>query len=94
MRRFATKGTRNDLIVCAQLLRAAQVEEDRKALLNGFDQAFKGRPLPSLPEELVSALSQAGQSSAVSRFVAVNPARSRTFSPSSEMRTHGMKSVL
>src|SRR5439155_19938429 len=49
MRRFATKGTRADLLVCAQLLNAAPTDEHRKLLLTGFEEACKGRALPPLP---------------------------------------------
>ena len=63
MRRFAAKGSRADLLVCARLLRAAPAEEHRKILVEGFEQAFKGRSLPALPDELVTALAEAGQNS-------------------------------
>lgn len=63
IRRFAAKGTRADLLVCAQLLRAAPTDEHRKLLLDGFEEAFQGRAVPPLPEELVAALDDAGQSS-------------------------------
>ena len=68
MRRFAAKGARVDLLVCAQLLREASTDEHRKLLLAGFEEAFKGRALPPLPDELASALEQAGQSSPLLRL--------------------------
>ena len=60
MRRFAMKGTRGDLLVCAQLLRSAPGDEHRKLLLSAFEEAFKGRAMPLLPAELIDALAQAG----------------------------------
>jgi len=68
IRRFAAKGARADLLVCAQLLRAAPTDEHRKLLLAGFEEAFKGRALPPLPTELIAALEEAGQSSPLLRL--------------------------
>jgi len=66
-RRFASTGLRSDLLVCAQLIRAAPSGQDRKALLTGFEEAFKGQALPPLPDELTAALAEAGQTSLVLR---------------------------
>ena len=63
MRRFAEAGTRQDLVVCATLLNKAPTKEDQQSLLAGFDEAFKGRALPSLPDELVKALTDSGLAS-------------------------------
>ena len=65
VRRFATKGTRADLLVCAQLLRSAPA--NRKALLASFEEAFRGRAIPTLPSELVEALAESGQTSLLLR---------------------------
>ncbi|HUF64091.1 MAG TPA: PVC-type heme-binding CxxCH protein [Verrucomicrobiales bacterium] len=61
MRRFAASGTRQELLACAQLLDTAPNEEDRRALLEGFEEAFRGRALPPLPEELAQALAASGR---------------------------------
>ncbi|HLQ46562.1 MAG TPA: dehydrogenase, partial [Planctomycetaceae bacterium] len=60
MQRFAQGGTRNDLMICAQLLAQAPTAEHKKELLKGFEAAFKGRPLSGLPDELVKEITAAG----------------------------------
>lgn len=63
MRRFAAAGGRTDLITCAHLLQTAPAPEQRQLLMSGFEEAFKGRALPPLPEPLVEALDQHGLAS-------------------------------
>jgi putative heme-binding domain-containing protein len=63
IRRLATRATRADLLVCAQLLDAAPADEHRKLLVAGFEEAFKGRALPPLPDELIASLAASGHSS-------------------------------
>jgi putative heme-binding domain-containing protein len=58
MRRFAASETRSDLLACAKLLEIAPAGEHRRLLMSGFEEAFKGRALPPLPEPLVDALSR------------------------------------
>ncbi len=60
MQRFAQSSTRNDLMICAQLLAQAPTAEHKKELLKGFETAFKGRPLSGLPDELVAQITSAG----------------------------------
>ncbi len=60
MRRFAAAGGTADLQAAARLLGAAPDEVSRRALLEGFEQAFEGRALPVLPPALVEALVRAG----------------------------------
>ena len=60
MRRYAATGNRKDLIVCAKLLNLAPGDEQRKALMRGFEEAYQGRPLAGLPDELVEAMSKFG----------------------------------
>ena len=63
MRRYALSGSRKDLLTCADLLRLAPGPEDTKRLMGGFEAAFSGRSLPSMPAELAEALSKfAGES--------------------------------
>jgi putative heme-binding domain-containing protein len=64
MRRFAAGESRADLLVCAKLLDTAPSPEHRKLLMSGFEEAFKGRALPPLPEALVDSLSRTGLASA------------------------------
>jgi putative membrane-bound dehydrogenase-like protein len=61
MRRFADSGTRQELVACATLLRLAPTDIDRRALLTGFEEAFRGRSLPPLPDELVQGLAASGR---------------------------------
>ncbi|MBI3865179.1 MAG: c-type cytochrome, partial [Planctomycetia bacterium] len=60
MRRFASAGTRKDLLACARLLAAAPDPAAAKLLLAGFEKAFEGRSLAGLPDELVAAIGKAG----------------------------------
>lgn len=66
MRRCAAKGTRADLLACAKLLDSAPADQ-RKPLLAAFEEAFKGRALPQLPDELVASLAKAGNASVLLR---------------------------
>jgi putative heme-binding domain-containing protein len=68
MRRFAEAGTRQDLLVCTRLLAMAPSADDQRALMNGFEQAFAGRALPALPDELAAALTAGGLSSPALRL--------------------------
>ena len=74
MRRFAEAGSRQDLLVCARLLAKAPSKEDRTAALAGFEEAFKGRSLPSLPDELVTALAASGVASPALKLRQGDPA--------------------
>jgi putative heme-binding domain-containing protein len=65
MRRFAAAGTRKDLLTCASLLKLSPDAEGSKALMRGFEEAYKGRPLGSLPTELAVALTRFGGTSLV-----------------------------
>ncbi len=60
MQRFAATGQRADLMICARLLKQSPGPDQAKALMEGFEKAFAGRSLGSVPAELVQALSQAG----------------------------------
>jgi putative heme-binding domain-containing protein len=63
MRRFAAAGTRLDLITCARLLKLSPDAEQSKLLMRGFEEAYQGRPLGSLPTELAEALARFGGTS-------------------------------
>ena len=60
MRRFAAGGSRQELMACAMLLSKAPGDADRKSLMLGFEEAFKGRAIPLLPDELLKALAATG----------------------------------
>ena len=63
MRRYAQAGTRKDLLTCARLFNLAPAPEHSKALMAGFEAAFKGRPMTGLPDELVKAMARQGEAS-------------------------------
>ena len=56
MRRFAATGARTDLLACARLLDLAPGAESRRRLMRGFEEAFKGRSLTGLPDELIASM--------------------------------------
>ncbi|MGE0610463.1 MAG: c-type cytochrome, partial [Pirellulales bacterium] len=65
MRRFASTGARQDLLTCAALFDRAPDDAGGKALMQGFEEAFAGRPLANLPDELASVLDRFGGGSVV-----------------------------
>jgi len=68
MRRYASAGTRKDLLVCATLLDQSPDSATAEILLKGFEKAFEGRPLVGLPDELVAALGKVGGGSLALRL--------------------------
>ncbi|QDU82904.1 hypothetical protein Pla110_46670 [Polystyrenella longa] len=68
MRRFAQAGTRKNLITCARLFAMAPDKKGTDLLMTGFEEAFQGRSLTELPQELIDALSKAGGGSVALRF--------------------------
>ncbi len=68
MKRFALEGSRRSLTYCAELLNRAPSESSRKSLLAGFEDAFEGRAMQGLPDELVDAISRAGGGSLAMRI--------------------------
>lgn len=60
MRRFAGTGRRIDLLACAELLKLSPGPKETKQLMSGFEIAFKGRSLSTLPEELTRAMATSG----------------------------------
>ncbi|MFN0125274.1 MAG: dehydrogenase, partial [Verrucomicrobiales bacterium] len=74
MRRFAEASSRQNLLVCARLLAMAPTPDDQRALMTGFEQAFAGRALPSLPAELADALAASGLASPTLRLRQGDPA--------------------
>lgn len=73
MRRFAQAGNRSDLFACAKLLELAPSKEFTKKLLVGFEQAYQGRSLVNLPDELVRAITRTGGGSLALRLRQNNP---------------------
>lgn len=68
MRRFASAGTQKDLLNCALLLDSAPDAESAKLLLAGFEQAYEGRSLTGLPDELIASIARVGGGSLALRL--------------------------
>ena len=68
MRRYAQAGKRDNLLTCAKLLRLAPDKSHVGKLLTGFEQAFAGRSLANLPDDLVKALAERGGGSLAIRL--------------------------
>ena len=60
MRRFAATGKRDDLLTCAKLFALSPGTDQTAQLTRGFEEAYQGRPMAGLPEELLSAMERAG----------------------------------
>lgn len=73
-RRYAVEGKRADLLLCAELFRAAPSPRHASRLMLGFEEAFRGRPMTGLPEELVSVIAATGQAPLVFRLKGGDPA--------------------
>lgn len=67
MRRFAAEGHRADLLVCAQLLRLAPTPAHTVHLMKGFEEAYRGRELAGLPDELLQAMAASGKAPLILR---------------------------
>ncbi len=67
MRRFALRGGEKNFLTCAKLLDRANTDTQRKALMDGFEQAFEGGSLPSLPDVLIKAIRDTGTASLLLR---------------------------
>ena len=61
MRRFAMAGKQSDLKACAKLLNTAPAAKHSQQLLAGFNEAFRGRGMTGLPDELLTAMSRFGK---------------------------------
>ncbi len=60
MRRFASGGTQQDLHTCTELFRLAPEKKDGLALLRGFEEAYKGRSIAGLPDDLLAEIARLG----------------------------------
>jgi len=61
MRRFALEGRRQDLLTNARLLRMAPTPAHTGPLMKGFEEAYRGREMVGLPDELLQAMADSGQ---------------------------------
>jgi len=73
MKRCALAGTRDDLLSAATLLGSAPDRQSTDRLLKGFEEAFQGRSLAGIPDELISALAKSGGGSLALRFRQAQP---------------------
>jgi len=63
IKRYALAGARRDLLTCARLLNSAPDRKHAARMMKSFEQAFQGRSLVDLPDELVAAINTAGGAS-------------------------------
>jgi putative heme-binding domain-containing protein len=61
MRRFAAEGRREGLMACLRLVRLAPEPRHLGFLMKGFEEAYRGREMVDLPEELSRAFAASGQ---------------------------------
>jgi putative membrane-bound dehydrogenase-like protein len=59
-RRLAVEGRRQDLLLCAKLFDLAPAPRNADRLRKGVEEAFRGRPMTGLPDELVAGLRTSG----------------------------------
>lgn len=59
-RRLSVEGKRQDLLHLAKLFELAPNEEASGRLLVGFEEAYRGRAMTGLPDELLAAMSRTG----------------------------------
>jgi putative membrane-bound dehydrogenase-like protein len=60
MKRFAMAGSQKDLLACVELFRLAPEKRHGQILLKGFEEAFKGRSIAGLPDELIAEIAKLG----------------------------------
>jgi putative membrane-bound dehydrogenase-like protein len=66
-RRYAVDDKRTELLVCAQLFQRSPGAKHSSQLMKGFEEAFRGRAMTGLPDELITAISKSGQAPLVFR---------------------------
>ncbi len=67
-RRYAVEDRRSELLLCAQLFRSAPSPKQSARLMEGFEEAFRGRAMTGLPDELVAAITASGQAPLIFRL--------------------------
>jgi putative heme-binding domain-containing protein len=60
MKRFAMAGSQKDYQTCVELFKLAPEQKHGKILLKGFEEAFKGRSIAGLPNELLAEIAKLG----------------------------------
>ena len=74
MRRFATSGGEKNYLICAKLINLCNNDLQKNAVMSGFEKAFEGGSLPSLPNELIEAIRNTGTVSLLLRVRQLDPA--------------------
>ena len=67
-RRYGVEGKRSDLLLSAELFRLAPSARHTAQLMQGLEEAFRGRPITGLPDELVAAIAKSGRAPLVFRL--------------------------
>lgn len=60
MKRFAMAGTQKDYQACVELFRMAPEKKHGQILVKGFEEAFKGRSIAGLPNDLIEQIAKLG----------------------------------
>lgn len=60
MKRFAMAGSQKDYQTCIELFRLAPEKKHGQILLKGFEEAFKGRSIAGMPNELLAEIAKLG----------------------------------
>ncbi len=60
IKRFALPGSQKDYETCVALFRLAPTKSDGQILLKAFEEAFKGRSIAGLPQELLAEIARLG----------------------------------
>ena len=68
VKRYALSATREELLAAAQLFESSPDSSSSRILLKGFEDAYKGRSLAEIPEELVTAIAATGEGSLALRL--------------------------
>jgi putative heme-binding domain-containing protein len=68
MKRYALAGTRAELLAAAKLFRRSPDKASTELLLKGFEEAYKGRSLAGIPDQLVKAIAATGGGSVALRL--------------------------
>lgn len=68
MKRYAMTGRRDDLLAAAKLLASAPDKASAEVMLKGFEEAFQGRSLATIPDVLAAAIEASGGGSLALRL--------------------------
>ena len=72
-RRYAVDDKRAHLLLCAEFFRFAPSQQHAVQLMKGFEEAFRGRAMTGLPDELIAAITKSDQAPLVFRLKQGDP---------------------